>query len=145
MKIGSLVAKSTFVLAIMLQLSSCASTQKYEDPDLSIYDYEDEGVGCISLTRLDNIKVLGRNAIIFKMRGGKDFLNILPRRCSGLSSNSILKYESRNGQLCKSDSIALLSNSGPSGLYEQNRCGLGTFFSMIDPELGDISGDLEFE
>jgi hypothetical protein len=86
---------------------------------------------CIALTQIDSTNALDDQTIIFKMKGGKQYKNTLPYKCSGLKFENAFSYRTSLSQLCNVDIITVLRSgsrldSGPS-------CGLGTFEPYTPP------------
>lgn len=122
------------VACLPLFLAACASTGETEDAeasgadlmlDLSQFD-DDAGEFCIPLIRIDSMKVLGDQAIEFRMKGGESYINILPNKCPGLRPNRTIMYETRQSQLCHVDIIKVME-SYSSGMQPIVSCGLGRF------------------
>jgi hypothetical protein len=123
----------TSLLALCL-LTACGSTEETEpeEPefllDLSRFESED-GVSCIPLTQISTTKIIGNQAIEFKMRGGTDYINILPRKCHALSPNRILSWETSLNRLCRLDILKVLDRVG-SDIQMVGACGLGYFHPL---------------
>lgn len=87
---------------------------------------------CINLRRVRSTDVIDDRNILFYMRGGEVFHNILPRTCNGLAREGRFSYRTSVNRICDIDSIAVL-HDGVRGMYEGARCGLGMFHE-ISPE-----------
>lgn len=123
-----------FIACLSTLLTACASTGEGEDTDpggaellldLSQFD-EDEGEFCIPLARINSMKILGDQAIEFRMKGGESYINILPNKCPGLRPNRTIMYETRQSQLCHVDIIRVMEQFS-SGMQPIVSCGLGRF------------------
>ena len=132
-------------IVLILTLAACASTDTTEQAeedypfDLSIFD-EEEGRYCIPMRNIRTTDVLGDRALLFRMRSGEDYINILPHKCVGLRPNRPLMYETRQNQLCHLDIVRILDNSG-FGLRPIMSCGLGRFHPV--PEGMPIADDVD--
>lgn len=85
-----------------------------------------ESKSCIQLSSIRNSVVHDDRTIDFKMSGGKVFRNTLPRKCSGLGFEEAFSYETSLGQLCNTDIIYVLDQTGGS-VSRGAGCGLGKF------------------
>ena len=81
---------------------------------------------CISLRRLRSTDVINDRTIIFRLRGGEIFLNILPRTCPGLGREKRISYSTNVNAICEIDHIAVL-HAGAGNMFEGARCRLGVF------------------
>lgn len=92
---------------------------------------------CVSLARIDRTEVVDGKNILFYMKGGDVYRNILPNNCPGLRSRETFMYRTSLNQLCNVDIITVLSNIG-FGYSPGASCGLGMFYpidSMTADEL----------
>ncbi len=103
---------------------------------------ESEGERCISLMRIDSTQVLDGNHVIFRMKGGKNYLNVLPHRCPGLRRNQPFMYRTSLSVLCDVDMITVLDTGG-FGLRPMASCGLGRFMPMLDADIDAIRDELK--
>lgn len=87
-------------------------------------------VSCVQISRIESTRVLNNRAIEFRMRGGETYINILPNRCPGLSSNRPFMYETSISRLCDLDLIRPLE-TGLGGMRPVGACGLGKFQPMV--------------
>lgn len=114
------------IAILCLVLASCA--EFLENPE-EIVDEIDDSLRpehCLSLIRIDRTDVLDDQNIIFYMRGGKIYRNVLPHRCSGLRNRDAFMYRTTMNQLCDLDIITVLDQIG-IGFTQGNSCGLSTF------------------
>ena len=107
-------------------------------PGLSLANEEEEEeyntLNCINIKRMRNTKVVDDLRILFYMRGGSDYVNILPRQCRGLSREGRFSYRVSANTLCKQDSIRILHYGG-TGLEEGNSCRLGSFHEVTEEDI----------
>ncbi|MEX1147205.1 MAG: DUF6491 family protein [Sphingomonadales bacterium] len=95
--------------------------------ELEAYERTGKMVNCVDTNRVRNTRVLDNQHIIFEMRGGRDYLNTLPYRCSQLGFNESFSYTLRGfNKLCNVDFITVITGSGP-GPVRGASCGLGQF------------------
>jgi hypothetical protein len=105
-------------------------------PGLSLADEEEEynTLNCVHANRIRNTKVVDDLRILFYMRGGSDYVNILPRQCRGLSREGRFSYRVSVNTLCKQDSIRIL-RYGATGLEDGNSCRLGSFHEVTEEDI----------
>ena len=88
---------------------------------------------CVSLHSISSTKVLDNQRIKFEMDGGSDYINMLPRKCPGLSKNTPIMYKTSLSQLCDLDTITVLNTVG-GGFMSGATCGLGRFEPFVEEE-----------
>lgn len=105
-------------------------------PGTSLADEEDEDntLNCIHVSRIKSTKVVDDLHILFYMRGGSDYVNILPRQCRGLSRQGRFSYRVSANTLCQLDSIRILYD-GATGLEEGISCRLGFFHEVTEEDI----------
>jgi len=81
---------------------------------------------CLGLIQIDNIDIIDKQNIVFKMVNGDYYLNQLPRVCSNLSRYNAIMYRTSLNQLCSLDIITVLDTIG-GGFEQAGSCGLGKF------------------
>ncbi|QQD19158.1 hypothetical protein I6N98_04695 [Spongiibacter nanhainus] len=81
---------------------------------------------CVAINRIDQLKVVDRENVLFYMRGKEVYLNQLPHPCPGLSRHKTLMYRTSLNQLCDVDVITVLEDIG-GGFMPGASCGLGAF------------------
>ena len=81
---------------------------------------------CISVSRIQSVKVIDKTQLRFKMAAGPDYINVFPRKCVGLRKHDPIMYKVSINKLCDLDSISQLRSIG-NGYMEGPRCGLGKF------------------
>lgn len=81
---------------------------------------------CLSTYNIRRTEIIDDRNVLFHMRGGDIYQNILANRCPGLARENRFSYETTLNRLCQLDWIAVLYSEG-SGLREGPRCGLGMF------------------
>lgn len=94
-------------------------------------------VNCVSLSRVDRTRVVDEHTILFYMRGGEIYRNVLPHRCPGLDSNSTFMYRVATPQLCNVDVITLLDDFGTRFMPGAS-CGLGKFQPISEAAAEEI-------
>jgi hypothetical protein len=95
---------------------------------------EDNTRKCVHVNRIQNTKVVDDLRILFYMRGGSDYVNILPRQCRGLSREGRFSYRVSANTLCQQDSIRVLRYGG-TGFEEGNSCRLGSFHEVTEEDI----------
>jgi hypothetical protein len=92
---------------------------------------------CLSLIRIEDMRILDNQRIVFEMTGEDQYLNVLPRPCPGMDRNSTIMYRTSLNELCDLDVITLLDSIG-SGYMPGASCGLGMFIPISKQELADL-------
>lgn len=94
-------------------------------------DAERTPAQCISMGRVRTTTVVDERSILFYLRGGRIYLNILDRTCLGLHRNGTFTYSVQSGaryvRLCDSDTITVLESAGRGF-----NCGLGEFHPVSE-------------
>ncbi len=96
-------------------------------------DIDREGERCVSTTRLRNTHAVDDRTILFYMRGGDTYVNVLSHNCPGLKRQSRISYKVIAGRLCSVDVITVLESFG-GGLEPGISCGLGQFYGISEDE-----------
>lgn len=90
---------------------------------LERYQPNGEKASCVDISHIQSTRVLGQQAILFELRGGRTWLNRLDNRCPMLTAHEQFSYTVSTTQLCSTDIITvLMRDSGPG-----SSCGLGVF------------------
>ena len=92
---------------------------------------------CIQTNRIRDTDVIDDRTIVFRMRGGDVFSNILERRCPGLGQHKRFMHETRGGRLCEIDTITVLEQWA-GRITEGFTCGLGQFHPITEIEAQDL-------
>jgi hypothetical protein len=121
----------TVLLAGVLQL--CAFGVGAEDEESLDRTPQD----CISTSRIRETDVIDDRTILFRMRGGDVYSNILDRECPGLGRNKRFMHETRGGRLCDIDTITVLEQ-WTGRLSEGFTCRLGKFHPITQIEAEDL-------
>lgn len=122
---------------VALGLVACGNPVWAEEPE-----HDHEGIHCLSLTRIKSSEVLDRRHILFRMSGGKAYVNKLPRKCGGLSRHKPFMYRTSLNQLCDLDIITVLNDSG-FGFTPGASCGLGLFYPINDEGIEHLKKRIE--
>lgn len=96
---------------------------------------DENSVDCVNLRTVRRTEVIDDRNILFHMRGGDVYHNVLPRDCHGLKREDRFGYQTNMGRLCRLDTIRVLYNDG-MGMREGAACGLG-LFHKIDKETAE--------
>jgi hypothetical protein len=94
-------------------------------------------VNCVSLTRVINTRIVDEQTLLFYMRGGDIYRNVLPHRCPGLDRNSTFMYRVTTSQLCSVDVVTVLEDFG-SRFMPGASCGLGRFQQISEAAAEEI-------
>lgn len=87
-------------------------------------------VTCIDLTRIDDSQTYESGAILYRMRGGPDYLNTPPGCAGTLRSDSLLVMRTPGTQLCRGDIVEVRDRMSP---IPHGSCGLGDFVPYPKP------------
>jgi len=88
---------------------------------------------CISLPRVRDTAVMDDETIIFRMRGGHSYVNVLDRRCAGLENAGRFITNTRGTRLCRADIIQTFDQIG-TGVFPGRYCALGDFHPVTHDE-----------
>lgn len=94
-------------------------------------------VNCISVSRLRSIRVINDQAVVFRRRSGRIFLNALDEACPGLQHNGSFSYQvrgARNPSLCGSDLIYPTGSFTGFGFP----CQLGQFYEISESQTDEL-------
>lgn len=80
-------------------------------------------VSCIQLPRIDSSEIFDSGAILYRMRGGPDYLNT-PGNCPFLRHDRAISTRTPSTSLCSGDIIRIFD--APSH-FDYGGCGLGDF------------------
>lgn len=115
---------SRFSGALLISAALMMPALGDEDADaVEGYAKTGEAKNCLSLGRIRTTQVLDGQHILFKMRGGRDYLNTLSHVCSQLDFYESFAYKTSSSQLCSVDTITVLTGGAVLG----PTCGLGKF------------------
>jgi hypothetical protein len=96
-------------------------------PAVQAQDSSGESRRCLTLTRIDHTEIIDDQTVVFYLKGDDIYVNELDRPCDRLEREGRFSYRTSTGQLCSTDRISVLENSGFGGLREGFTCGLGRF------------------
>jgi len=105
-------------------------------------DAEGEGLDrtpqdCIATNRIRGTDVVDDRTILFAMRGGQHYTNILERECPGLERHKRFMHETTGGRLCDIDTITVLEQ-WTGRLTPGFTCRLGQFHPITAVEAQDL-------
>ena len=89
-----------------------------------------EPVSCIPLQAIRESRVYDDRTIDFVMSGKRAYRNVLPHACPGLGFERRFAYETSLSQLCSTDIVTVLYQTGPA---RGASCGLGQFQPVTLP------------
>jgi len=92
---------------------------------------------CISLSLIDRTEIIDNQNIVFSMKGGSQYRNLLPMPCPGLDRNDTFKYQTATSQLCSVDAITVLIRAGDEFLSGPS-CALGQFYPVTEEEVAQL-------
>lgn len=95
---------------------------------------EEKGPRCLSMARIQRIEIIDDETLRFHMRGrGPDYLNRLPRRCSGLKRQGTFMHATSTQNYCDLDTITQIDTTLGMRL---GSCPLGKFEEVTELEEG---------
>ena len=116
----SLNASDTFTGNNMLWAEHAPDTGESADKSTAPIKIAEKYLGSpvneLSITRIDNIKILDEYTVLFMMRGGDIYLTRLSDPCPVLMQASDFNLVSTNGRLSKFDRIQAISNNQAVGI-----------------------------
>jgi hypothetical protein len=122
-------------LTLLLAISSLPALAADDEEETASLDRTPQD--CISTTRIRDTDVVNDSTIVFEMRGGLYFSNILERDCPGLMQHSRFRHRSTNTRLCDIDTITVLEQWG-GGFTDGFTCQLGAFHPITEVEAEDL-------
>lgn len=106
-------------------------------------DYLDRTpVRCVTLPRVRDTEVIDDRTILFSLRGGDHYLNVMDQTCFGLESSRRFILESRTSRLCSSDLIQPFRQFGSTiapGIF----CRIGEFHPLTQAEADMLEMDAD--
>ena len=101
--------------------------------------YADD-VRCLASGRYRQVDILNDRVLVFRGRGGRAWINLLPRPCPGLRRDMVLAIETRGSRICSRDLFRGMPRLGPEAAT--SFCSLGTFRPVEADNLDAIRGAL---
>lgn len=99
--------------------------------------HDDAGIHCLRLSSIRESEIINNRHILFRLPGGKAYVNVLPRACPGLTRQTPFMYRTSLNELCDLDVITILDSIG-FGMTPGASCGLGRFYPVDDADIEDI-------
>ena len=99
-----------------------------------------DDVRCLAVGRYRQVDILNDRALVFRGRGGRAWINQLPRPCPGLRRDMVLAIETRGSRICSRDQFRGMPRIGPEAAT--GFCSLGTFRPIEADNLDAIRGAL---
>ncbi len=96
-------------------------------------DIDREGERCISVSRLRSTYVVDDRTVLFYMRGGDIYRNVLRYDCPRLKLESSFSYKVFANRLCNVDAITVIERFGGS-LSSGVSCSLSLFYGISEGE-----------
>ena len=91
-----------------------------------------ESVRCISAGAIRETDVIDDQTIVFRLRNGDYYLNILNSACWSLEREGRFSFSTPSGRLCSSDMINVIQPF--TGSANAAGCGLRRFFPLTETE-----------
>jgi hypothetical protein len=93
-----------------------------------------ESVRCISSGAIRATNATDDHTIVFRMRNGDYYMNVLISGCDGLERRNRFSYSTLSGRLCSGNMISVIRTSGPASPSAAVGCGLKRFFPITEDE-----------
>lgn len=119
--------KKLLLASAALLFTIPVTAQEPEEPVL-----DENTVRCVNLRMVRRTEIVDDKNILFYMRGGDVYHNILPRACNGLERENRFSYKTSMNRLCNLDTITVMYNS--PGMRQGNSCGLGYFHKISEED-----------
>jgi hypothetical protein len=81
---------------------------------------------CVARSSIDRTEIVDDGTILFRMRNGDVYRNVLRHECPTLKSRDQFAYRVNTAQLCSADLITVLERNA-LGFARGPSCSLGTF------------------
>lgn len=130
-KINSCLILSA-VLSTGVVFAQGAGQEKDVTPDDLALDRE--SVRCISSGAIRATDAIDDNTIVFRMRNGDYFMNVLISGCDSLERRNRFSYSTPSGRLCSGNMISVIRGASPASASSAVGCGLQRFFPITDVE-----------
>ncbi len=135
--IGRLVGVVT-VGAFLAAAPGALHAQRGESPpDPVQHDFDSSPENCVLTDRIRRTEVPDNTSILFHMRGGEVYLNLLPYACPGLAREQRFAYQVNNRRLCHVDTVTVLDGAG-IGLRGGATCRLGRFYPLSADQVEEL-------
>ncbi len=135
--IGRLVGVVT-VGAILATAPGTLHAQRGESPrDPGQHDFDSSPEDCVRTDRIRRTEVMDNTSILFHMRGGAVYLNVMPHTCPGLAREQRFAYQVNNRRLCHVDTVTVLDGAGV-GLRGGATCRLGKFYPLSREQVEEL-------
>ncbi len=109
------------LFVVLLVTGAVAADKPAADPAKG----ETAGQTCIPIIQIKQNEFPDDSTIVFRMRGGHDYVNRLPHRCFGLKFERGFSYTTSLDRLCNTDIIHVIHQGGGGAIGSS--CGLGLF------------------
>ncbi len=136
MRTALIASACTLLTLASLTLAMTAAAQDDAadtDAAATADDIDREGERCISVSRLRSTYVVDDRTVLFYMRGGDIYRNVLRYDCPRLKRENRFSYRVIANRLCNVDTITVIESFGGS-LGRGVSCGLGKFYGISEGE-----------
>jgi len=79
---------------------------------------------CIPQSRIDSTRTFDSGAILYKMKGGPDYLNAPSPTCSELRQDRAFASQTPSNSICRGDILRVFD---PTSHFDYGSCALGDF------------------
>jgi hypothetical protein len=93
-----------------------------------------ESVRCVSSGAIRATNAVDNNTVVFRMRNGDYYMNVLISGCDGLERRNRFSYSTPSGRLCSGNMISVVKTSARAGPSSAVGCGLQRFFPITEDE-----------
>lgn len=141
------VATNTgFILSAILSTSVVLAQDTGEGEEISADELilDRESVRCISAAAIRETDAIDDQTIVFRLRNGDYFVNVLDIRCDSLERRNRFSFSTPSGRLCSGNMISVVRSFGGASTSAVG-CGLRRFFPITAAEaellsVGEVEG-----
>lgn len=95
-----------------------------------------DDVRCLATGRYRQVDIVSDRILVFRGRGGRAWINLLPRRCPGLRRDMVLAIQVRGARACSRDQFRGMPRLSPDAAT--GFCSLGVFHRVEADNLDAI-------
>ena len=138
----AITTNTGFILSVILSTSAVLAQDAGEVEELTADELilDRESVRCISTAAIRETNAINDHTIVFRIRNGDYFLNMLDIRCYGLERRNRFSFSTPSGRLCSGEMINVIG-SFDSASTSAVGCGLRRFFPITEAEAELLSVD----
>jgi hypothetical protein len=137
---GGMFRRWTAACAALFGIVVAGAAQESEDTAVA----ETTGArACLPQPTIERTKILSNRNIVFITHQDEIYNNELPKQCRGLNRRSLVNFGIANGRVCARDRFQVMVETTPKSFLPGALCELGTFVSITEAELEDLTAMTE--